>query len=116
MKKFKFYKEPSGEWYIDLPEWEGAKADLQMVCGADAMLELLAEGRDVVNAYISEDPFEGADELCLIWFNTIIGSGADYRLKKIKGIEVDKVIWLCDVTKYVFGKFPEKIYISAITE
>jgi len=34
-----FYKETTGEWYIDLPDYPGPKEDLQMVLGADKMLD-----------------------------------------------------------------------------
>ena len=41
-----FVKEETERWYIDLPEWEGAHANLQMVAGADLLLDhLLLEGR-----------------------------------------------------------------------
>jgi len=34
-RKLKFYKEADERWYVELPEWEGSKADLEMVAGAD---------------------------------------------------------------------------------
>jgi hypothetical protein len=30
-RMFKFYKESTGRWYVDLPEWEGEKAEIEMV-------------------------------------------------------------------------------------
>jgi len=33
-------------------------------------------------------------------------------MKTYKGIEYDPELWLCDVTKFVFGNFPKNIYIS----
>jgi hypothetical protein len=46
METYKFIKE-GREWYIDLPEYlasGGSKGDLQMVEGADTMLDIISEG------------------------------------------------------------------------
>jgi hypothetical protein len=40
MKTFKFEKEKDNRWYIILPEWTGEKEELEMVCGADSMLDI----------------------------------------------------------------------------
>lgn len=49
----RFYKEDTGAWYIDLPEYieggYGSKANLLMVAGADKFLERLANGKNEVN-------------------------------------------------------------------
>jgi hypothetical protein len=63
MKRLKFYKESDNRWYVDLPEWEGSKAELEMVAGADSMLEYMAEGEAQVWIMLSEDEFENADRL-----------------------------------------------------
>jgi len=50
MKQHRFVRE-SGDWYIDLPEYleqGGNKGDLQMVSGADTMLNIIAEEKDEV--------------------------------------------------------------------
>ena len=112
MKTYKFYKEAPNRWYIDLPEWKGSKADLEMVAGADHMLDYMAEGENEVYLVISEEWFERADSLKLLQLNEY--SGADYFLEKYRGIDIQLKMWLCDVTKFVFGKFPETIYISKI--
>ena len=38
MKNYTFNKE-QGNWYIDLSNWYGTKAELQMVAGADSLLD-----------------------------------------------------------------------------
>jgi hypothetical protein len=38
-------------------------------------------------------------------------TGAFYLAKTVSNIEYNLSVWLCDVTKYVFGSFPEFIYI-----
>lgn len=115
MRQFRFYKETDNRWYIDLPEWKGAKADLEMVSGADRMLEYMAEGESEVEVYISEEHFAGAYFLDLL-DEYPPGAGADYILRMYKGIEFNLQMWLCDVTKFVFNKFPVRIFIAPITK
>jgi hypothetical protein len=112
MRKFKFYKEPDNRWYIDLPEWTGSKADLEMVSGADSMLEYMSEGEYQVFVYISEIEFQGADTLRLKGLAGDVGSGAFYFMQKYRGIEINLDMWICDVSCYIFGKHPDRLFIS----
>lgn len=114
MRTYRFVKE-SGGWYIDLPEYlaqGGSKADLAMVAGADTMLDIMAEERDEVTVTLDLKPFAGADlleleEVC----DPFIGGGY-YVLYTYKGEPVNHRMWLCDVTNFVFGHLPEKIYVK----
>lgn len=114
MRDFLFYKEVNEDWFVELPEWKGSKADLQMVAGADTMLEYMAEGGDRVWARLSEEFFVGSDEMKFIRTADEIGNGAHYKLDKFKGIDINLDIWLCDVTTFVFGKFPKIIYFASV--
>ena len=114
MRNFKFYKEETGRWYVDLPEWEGSKADLELVSGADTMLEYMSEGENHVWLILSEENFEGSDKLEFIRLATEVENGAFYKLEKYKGIEINLEMWLCDVTKFVFGDFPKIIHLSNV--
>lgn len=116
IKRIKFEKE-GFDWFAVIPEWEGPKADLQMVCGADTWLDLLCQGEWHVWLTISDAPFDGASELKLIalgeYDDVEVGSGASYKLStKLMGIDYDLEMWLCDVTKFVFGDFPKIIYFK----
>jgi len=112
MKIIRFYKETSDRWYADLPEWEGSKADLEMVCGADTMLDIMAQGENEVYLRLSlEEPTELSNTLIKIKDTPDIG-GATYLMKDWKWIEYNLEIWLCDVTRFVFGSLPEIIYIN----
>lgn len=105
MKTFKFIKE-SNRWFIELSEWKGDKDDLEMVCGADIMLDILAQGELVVYLSISEYKFEESD--FTLTFIKEINDGGLYNLDStFHSFEV----WLCHVTKFVFnGKFPKILY------
>ena len=113
-RMFKFYKENTGRWYVDLPEWEGEKTELEMVSGADLFLDLLSQGEETVNVTLSTVSFEGSEVLEMKYLGTLegweMGTGAWYKLISYMGLEYNLDMWLCDVTKFVFGSFPENIY------
>ncbi len=108
----KFYKTIDERWYIDLPDYDGKKADLEMVLGADVMLNIMAGNNDIVYLYISEVFFDNCSELIFQQVNKFIGSGADYILKSFQGIDMNINVWLCDVVLFIFGKFPKNIYVA----
>jgi hypothetical protein len=113
MKTLDFIKEDTGRWYVVLPEWAGQKEALEMVLGADTLLDIAAGNKcKSVRLNISEKQFDGSDELLLTKIDKI--EGAFYRLTEFEGKNIDLDMWLCDVTKFVMGGFPEKIYIQSI--
>lgn len=114
MRKFKFYKDPDNSWYIDLPEWTGSKASLEMVSGADTMLEYLSEGSNEVYAYLSEEYFENSDKIEFIRETDEIGEGAFYKITSFRGVEINVNMWLCGVTEWLYKKYPKVIYIQTI--
>ena len=105
MSIFKFTKEKD-RWFIDLPTWKGSKDELEMVMGADTMLDILAQGDDVVHAYITTKSF---DAPIVLTFEKEEFEGATYTLVSEHHTFP---VWLCHVTKFVFGNFPKKIYIK----
>ena len=107
IRKVKFYKEKSGRWYIDLPEWEGEKEDLEMVMGADELLNIVAEGEDFVYLEIGDEKFPVAGQMVFIEVGSSEMEGCWYLIPTIGQIDFNLRIWLCDVTRFVFGKFPE---------
>jgi hypothetical protein len=40
------------------------------------------------------------------------GEGAWYVMEEYAGLRFGLSMWLCDVTKFVFGDFPLKIYFK----
>jgi len=112
MEILRFYKEKSEKWYADVPQWTGRKSALQMVAGADKLLDCMAKGRTEVYIHFSENEILNADKLVLIkkcWFN-----GADYRVQKYGEENLNRKVWLCNVTKFVIGYFPEQIYFEEV--
>jgi hypothetical protein len=118
MKQHRFVREGM-EWYIDLPEYlaqGGDKADLQIISSADTMLDIIAGEKNEVTLQINTEPFEGADELLLTELCDPILGGGYYHMKQFENKAVNKDLWLCDVTRFVFGNIPKKIYIRNIAQ
>lgn len=118
IKILRFYKETSGEWYADIPEWieaGGEKEALQMVMGADNLLDIMAEGEPEVRVQFSRKEFHGSHVMSLLMHGYTgypDAGGAVYRLHQYNGIEYDLDVWLCDVTKFVLGDMPYLIFFS----
>ena len=114
MNVYKFIKEGAA-WYIDLPEYienGGSKGDLQMVEGADVMLDIIAQGTEEVSLVLDAIPFPGSDELTLTERCDPYVGGGYYYLKSFEGKQFNQEMWLCAVTEYVFGDLPDKVFIK----
>jgi hypothetical protein len=115
MTTYRFYKDEEG-WFVDLPDSPFTKGELQMVMGADTFLDILAQGDSEVYVNISRQQFVGSDTLHYECQGLLegpeYGEGAWYFLNEYQGISYTIRLWLCDVTKYVFGDFPMKIFFS----
>ena len=109
MKQLSFSKE-AGRWYINLKFWPGPKSALQMVQGADCLLDKLSNYTNYVKLKVYETPQDDALKVSLITPNTLT-NGGNY---KIDGpITYPKEMWLCNVTRYVYmGRMPKELYIS----
>ena len=113
---YSFVKEDR-QWYIDLPGYlahGGNKADLQMVEGADVLLNFMAHGKKIVTLQLDRAPFEGADVLKLVELCDAPKGGGYYIMHTFRKQAIEKRIWLCDVTLFVFGDMPECIYIRKL--
>jgi hypothetical protein len=112
MRKLLFYKEiSSNRWFIDLPKWKGDYAELEMVDGADDLLDFLSNGENDVTLNVSENYFESSNRLKFIGI-TNNNAGANYIISEYNGINLNLRIWLCNVTKFVFGYFPKNLYFT----
>jgi hypothetical protein len=103
IRTFKFYKEDN-KWYVDLPEWRGDKSDLEMVLGADLLLEIISGDYDDCSVTFGDEPFDGCHTLTHDLTQDIPGY---YNNDAWHG---PSTIWLCPVTIFVFGEYPDKIY------
>lgn len=115
LRTFKFYRDID-EWFVELPEWEGERWELQMVMGADMFLDILSQGDDVVYVTMSTEYFEGSDVLQFTELGKLegpeLGEGAWYFLNEYRGLSYSLPIWLCHVTTFVFEEYPNRIYFK----
>jgi hypothetical protein len=123
-----FIKEVHGGWYIDLPQWienGGGKGALAMVAGADTFLDILLNGdpsnKVTLQLEITNPHDDTFTVLYLIPPKKLWGKlkqatfgGADYILPIYNDKMVMHKMWLCNVTKFVFGYFPKVIYFKQI--
>ena len=63
MKNLKFEKENDDKWYIVLPEWEGAHNELEMVAGADVLLDSISKDGKYCEINVSEEPINNSVKL-----------------------------------------------------
>ena len=113
----------AGGWYVHLPDYEGNIDDLEMISGADSLCyELDTDNDGMVSVIVSDDNdyIEGGFEwdYVLDFIMSTVGddgevSGAYYNVYDDKNFAQTKQIWLCNVTKYIFKKFPPFIYIKS---
>ena len=117
-------------WYADLPEFLeqglGTKANLMMVDGADTFLDLLSSNTDEVTLKISPQPFKGYQagmkrfkkgmnrQLLDLIGHAPVDYGAYYNVSELHGKPYQHQLWLCPVTEYVFGSYPEDIYTAVV--
>jgi hypothetical protein len=117
----RFIKEDN-RWYIDMPDFidqgYGTKGNLEMVQGADELCEHLADGEDFVEINVSSvgkpDTILKCDRIA-----SIMPIGRYYDVYNHNQTLVDytfvSTMWLCPVTKYVFGgKYPKQFFINSI--
>ena len=116
MRHHRFIRE-GNRWYIDVPEFleqGGSKADLEMVSGADTMLDMIAGGKNEVTLVIDIIPFDDADELVLTELCDPILGGGYYHIKQFENKKINQDLWLCDVTRFVFGDIPDRIFVKRV--
>ena len=111
--KITFEKE-NNRWFAVIPDWNGSKDDLEMVFGADEMLEHLSNGIPTVTLYISTKPTNFDFELKFIRKATEFRNGAFYKIISENQEINQKQIYLCNVTVFVFGSLPRKLYVKVL--
>ncbi len=118
MRTYIFYKDEIG-WFIDLKWFPFNRAHLAMVCGADELLDKLSNNGEEIYLEISTKPIKN-NHNCLYRIQKLgIFNGAVYEPSSLFEIEYEifkpNQLWLCAVTLFVFGHYPEKIYFRVKT-
>lgn len=99
----------SNKWFVDIP-YDGPVEDLQMVNGSDQFLDNLAKYNPTVRVKVTVSTEELPKyDYCFV-ISDIDSGGATYVEKAKKANN----IWICNVTKLIFGEFPRNLYITNI--
>lgn len=95
-------------WYADIPYDD--PEELEMVEGADVLLQYLSEGHDQIRLTISLNKQKAKNplHLQLIQHNEC---GATYQI----GDDPKDTIWLCNVVHTLFQDHPRDLYITNYT-
>lgn len=112
-----FVQDLDGRWYIDMP-WDGNRANLEMVAGADELLSFLDVDRHHrVTIYVipSETPMCVADHTELRQIDKSLTGGSHYDATAFAGFGRSK-IWICPVTLCVLGCYPKYIYVKKVND
>lgn len=105
MREFRFVK-LSGKWFVDIP-WDGDINDLQMVSGADTLLDCYnTNGSGIVTCKLLEADDKPRNGWCITYFKKISETeyGATYS---VDDVHYHSEVWLCPVLKYVLGEYPD---------
>lgn len=112
-KKLTFIK-LANNWYIHLPTYDGNIEDLEMVMGADTLcnnLDIREKGIITVDVYDYKIPGSMKLEYLSSTGNDEAGEGCG-AWYKVSFFHSSMEIWLCGVTKRVFGEFPAELFIK----
>ena len=131
--KLSFFAEidpPIKRWYYDFKHWGFDKANLEMVAGADSLCELYAKGKNYLTVDVlasnKQLPIEKTKD-----YDMFIGEqfpqntklmdkilyGRNYIatkeiLENLKFKTIIATMWICPVTLFVLGRYPNFIYIK----
>jgi hypothetical protein len=98
-------------WYLKDERWKGDKEELQMVAGADYLLEAIKhKANSVCLRVLTEKTYSPlmTDSLRLTHAKALDDRGT--YIIPLVGWQ----FWLCSVTKWVFGYMPTDLYFRVV--
>ena len=105
-----FEKWEDGRWFVVLPDYDGPQEDLEMVDGADKLLDVLTTDGLYVNLRISLEYDSDMYHLHLVKHDEL---GGTYEVMN-HGRFLHKDIWLCNVVHDIIGEHPEDIWFELL--
>ena len=120
-------------WYYKFKGWGFDHSNLEMVCGADKLCELYGNGENEVTIKIIarkypygmyfRHEFDHYEKLIpqSLGKKSMLDKylfGADYK-QEVDDVDIangtqQKRFWICPVTLFVLGRYPNHIYISKL--
>ena len=115
MKQFHFIRK-QGLWFIELPDYARKKGlpdpFVPVVAeGFDTLLDGLADGAAALQLQAHLQPFDGAEVMELVQPDKA-KEGAYYLVKSLHGKPYVLLVWMSEITRFLFGFLPERIYFG----
>ncbi len=113
--KLGFTKDPNGRWYADLKSWPMDRSHLEMVAGADKLLDELAEGKNYVTLKLAQHtkPVKVGKGEALLTLTSKSDNGLSGTYYVSEAFNT-RVVWLCPVINFVFMRVPKYITFSKL--
>jgi len=111
-------------WYYDFKHWGFSHNNLEMVAGADGLCERYAEGKDEVTVdIIASRHIDAKSSIDYDFYEgmKLEGKGISKYLygRTYQNLKTNKdgklvitTIWICPVTLFVLGRYPNCLYIK----
>ena len=119
MKQYRFYKkicpiEGMYTWWIDIPKFPFDDQWLQMVAGADILLDEISNGKNEVILEISSSPISWDYKLTRVKRLGLLKGALYESFPEIKSPSFDNknILWLCPATLWVFWRYPKGIWFK----
>ena len=106
-----FNRLSSNRWYANIDDYPGDFEDLEMIMGADELLDRLSCGGDFVKVSIIADEIPSFPPNMKLTKYKEDETGAYYTQDFYDHLPS---VFICNVTKFVFGYFPDIIYLTKI--
>ena len=112
-----FTKESDDCWYVDYPNWPFEHHNLMMVSNADKLCEILSY--DGTHAKLKVRVKAGSEEMPkeaihLSKLDSSLAGGADYHVDLEAANSFGGNIWLCPVTLFVLGQYPDNMWVTPL--
>ena len=105
-----FTKEKNGRWYVDFPGWPLSHDNLEMVAGAEDLLDYVSMGHHHISIRVkASDKNISTSGIKLTKDYSRLTRGSFYN---VENGGRTKRLWLCPVTLCVLGHYPKYIYIE----
>lgn len=101
-------------WYVDLPQYDGKLSELEMVAGADDLLQEIANKSDKTHQVTIEIVEDNRDSDIQLYLVDLDNAGGTYKVYSSNQDFETKNLWLCNVTKFVFGEHPDEIFVKIL--
>jgi len=114
--EIKFYKTEENRWYADLPEYieaGGSVEECKMVAGADQWLDVISNYGDQITLKLSSTDIL-QEKIELMSEPNYSEEGGTYLARTYKENDYNVQLWLCPVTLFVFGEYPQTIYYEMV--